>query len=339
MLTLRPDGNYTHSGSNDKLYDWLSKKLNFTISYFVIPNEITQAKYRNLSDNAVVIHLIADQIVDASAIGFIATPERKSVMDMAYFIWTEPQAMVVPRPGEEPRLFAFIRPFQPLNVNNVTAKKNMTALKWASQYSIYVLNTLTNQGGSVAVVQLSFRVLVGAWLLIATVLVNSYSGTVISYLTVPKMKPPINTFKDLAASKEVELILLAETVIEQQIRLQTFSNNYVASDFKKTGKCRFKTTDPLTMAKFWSLPLQKNSKFTPMLNHALMEVWETGLPSYWVKNAMPQAQKCFALSKPLTSSRQTPIRLNDLEGAFLILGIGVGLATFIFLVEKIFQFI
>ncbi len=75
-------------------------------------------------------------------------------------------------------------------------------------------------GGSVAVVQLSFRVLVGAWLLIATVLVNSYSGTVISYLTVPKMKPPINTFEDLVASKEVELILLAETVIEQQIRVR-----------------------------------------------------------------------------------------------------------------------
>ncbi|XP_046636084.1 ionotropic receptor 93a-like isoform X2 [Daphnia pulicaria] len=264
------------------------------------------------------------------------------------------------------------------NVNDVIVKKNTTALKWASQYSIYVLNTLTNQGGSVAVVQLSFRVLVGAWLLIVTVLVNSYSGTVISYLTVPKMKPPINTFEDLAASKEVELILLAETVIEQQIRdaktgvmkilgdqvrnnpdrilnsvpkvnsqiatgryafpfLQTFSNNYVASDFKKTGKCRFKTTDPLTMARFWSLPLQKNSKFTPMLNHALMEVWETGLPSYWVKNAMPPAQKCFAQSKPLTSSRQIPIRLNDLEGAFLILGIGFGLATFIFLVEKIFH--
>jgi aminoglycoside N3'-acetyltransferase len=68
-----------------------------------------------------------------------------------------------------------------------------------------------------------------------------------------------------------------------------------------------------------------------------MEVWETGLPSYWVKNAMPPAQKCFAQSKPLTSSRQIPIRLNDLEGAFLILGIGFGLATFIFLVEKIFH--
>ena len=81
------------------------------------------------------------------------------------------------------------------------------------------------KGGSVAIGRLSFRVLVGAWLLIATVLVNSYSGTIISYLTVPKMKPAINTFEDLIASEEVELILLADTVIEQQIRVSVHHFN------------------------------------------------------------------------------------------------------------------
>jgi ionotropic glutamate receptor len=145
-----------------------------------------------------------EQEVDSSSIGFIPTPERKSVMDFSYFVWTEPQAMVVPLPGEEPRLFAFIKPFQPIviifiiidnrNVNfflfvltdvlyfisskvwlliliasfcvvfsmslfsKVYSKlfimksvkdvsiTNGTALKWASQYSVYVVNTLTNQG-------------------------------------------------------------------------------------------------------------------------------------------------------------------------------------------------
>ena len=43
----------------------------------------------------------------------IATPEQKKAMDFAYFFWAEPHAMVVPRPGKEPRLFAFIEPFQP----------------------------------------------------------------------------------------------------------------------------------------------------------------------------------------------------------------------------------
>ena len=35
-------------------------------------------------------------------------------MDFAYVMWAEPYAMVVPRSGEGPRLFAFIRPFTPM---------------------------------------------------------------------------------------------------------------------------------------------------------------------------------------------------------------------------------
>jgi len=46
--------------------------------------------------------------------GLIRTPERKKVADFAYFMWTEPFTMVVPVPGEEPRIFAFIKPFQNL---------------------------------------------------------------------------------------------------------------------------------------------------------------------------------------------------------------------------------
>jgi hypothetical protein len=72
-------------------------------------------------------------------------------------------------------------------------------------------------GGDVAVVHLSSRILVGVWILIATVLVNSYSGTVVSYLTVTKMKLPINTFEDLAASNEVEILIKEDVVIGQQI--------------------------------------------------------------------------------------------------------------------------
>ena len=29
ILTLGPDGNFTHTGSNKMLYDWLSEKLDF----------------------------------------------------------------------------------------------------------------------------------------------------------------------------------------------------------------------------------------------------------------------------------------------------------------------
>ena len=50
--------------------------------------------------------------MDGLAVPAIATPDRKKFTDFAYFIISEPNAIVVPRRGEEPRLLAFIRPFQ-----------------------------------------------------------------------------------------------------------------------------------------------------------------------------------------------------------------------------------
>ena len=40
--------------------------------------------------------------------------DRKEDVDFTYAIWAETIDLVVPRPGEESRLFAFIRPFQPM---------------------------------------------------------------------------------------------------------------------------------------------------------------------------------------------------------------------------------
>ena len=54
------------------------------------------------------------QKVDGSSRFIIENPERKQLANFAYFMWAEPFAMVVPRPGEQPRLFAFVQPFQPM---------------------------------------------------------------------------------------------------------------------------------------------------------------------------------------------------------------------------------
>jgi len=82
------------------------------------------------------------------------------------------------------------------------------------------------------VIRLSFRILVGGWLLVATVLVNSYSGTIVSCLTVPKMKSQINTFEDLAApSNDVGFIIKPDVIIGQQILV--ISDAIVNLKFKK----------------------------------------------------------------------------------------------------------
>nr|CAH0102495.1 unnamed protein product [Daphnia galeata] len=408
----KPDGNYTHLGNGPIWTSWLAEKLNFTYSYrYLFMNKTMIDKYGE-STIELCLRLLADNEVDACTNGLIATPERTKNLDFSYFIWTEQYSMVVPQPGEEPRLFAFVRPFQPAvwlllfitmiamvffmslfskisllstkkknSSDQPRSKQSTTLFNFASSYSVYVLNIITNQGGNVAVAHFSFRILVGVWVLIATVLVNSYSGTVVAYLTVPKMKPPINTFEDLAASNDVEILIKEDVVIGQQLMaaksgvfktladqarrnpdhifkdqskidirlatghyayafLQTYCKFFVASQLKKDGICRFKMSDPLTFqAGFWSVFLQKGSKITPKFNDGLILLWESGQIPFWVKNAVSRAPKCFFKADPRSAlTRQDPILLKDLMSAFFILGIGLSLATFAFLVEKIVYF-
>jgi hypothetical protein len=68
-----------------------------------------------------------------------------------------------------------------------------------------------------------------------------------------------------------------------------------------------------------------------------MNLWESGFMMFWVRNlpTIPKANECFADEKNRVS-RLVPIRLSDLTSAFLILGIGIGLATLSLLLELIY---
>ena len=66
-----------------------------------------------------------------------------------------------------------------------------------------------------------------------------------------------------------------------------------------------------------------------------MQLWETGLLDKFVNDYfnVPNAEKCF--SKKKSSAKDVPIKLVDLTGAFLILGIGLGAGILCFLIELI----
>ena len=67
-----------------------------------------------------------------------------------------------------------------------------------------------------------------------------------------------------------------------------------------------------------------------------MDLWEFGLIRYWVNELAPKAEECFATKKKEKSVKLKPIYLYDLISAFLILGIGIGLATLCFLLEVLY---
>lgn len=67
-----------------------------------------------------------------------------------------------------------------------------------------------------------------------------------------------------------------------------------------------------------------------------MDLWESGHVRSWVRGVIPRADECFASNHQKTAG-QVAIRLTDLTSAFLILGIGLGTATIIFLLELIYS--
>jgi hypothetical protein len=55
------------------------------------------------------------------------------------------------------------------------------------------------------------RIPIMVWSLIAVVIANAYSGTLTSFLTVPKLKPTISSIKELATSEDYKLTLEINT--------------------------------------------------------------------------------------------------------------------------------
>ena len=59
--------------------------------------------------------------------------------------------------------------------------------------------------------------MIGLWLLMMIIMVNLYTSTLTSYLTVPKLKPIPNTLEELAASKRYQLATEKGTVFTEMI--------------------------------------------------------------------------------------------------------------------------
>ena len=66
------------------------------------------------------------------------------------------------------------------------------------------------QGNSLEFKQFSFRIMIGVFCLTALVLDNAYSGTLISFLTVPKLMPVTKSLDDIATQRYQNVLCLTE---------------------------------------------------------------------------------------------------------------------------------
>ena len=65
--------------------------------------------------------------------------------------------------------------------------------------------------------QVSFRIVVGTWCVMALVLVNAYSSVLISNLSVPKHQPILQSLEEVAAQHHYKLAVAENTIFANRI--------------------------------------------------------------------------------------------------------------------------
>lgn len=131
-----------------------------------------------------------------------------------------------------------------MNPKDTAFRKDKTKLEIISETSLYMLTVIMAQGlkketkaynskkkiiiirifiigGSIRAKCFSFRLAAATWCLIALVLVYGYNSQLISYVSVPKYYPVINTWDDLEKSETLS-IASERGAIVRDIILVTF---------------------------------------------------------------------------------------------------------------------
>ncbi|XP_046649955.1 ionotropic receptor 93a-like isoform X1 [Daphnia pulicaria] len=222
--TKMSSGNYSYFGICNDIIKWVSEHFQMELIYVPVDN----TDRVKLGIVPALIKQIVKQEVDVIPFSFVPTPGLLLQIDCSIPLTVEDYYLLQPWPKEESRLTACIRPFS-LNVWMLfffsviaiivfmallthyyhqwgTERKSKSFMNDIYDHTLYTMTIIAGQGNHIsAKANISLRLVAGVWCLTMVVLVNAYTGTLMSYLTVPKLRPIVNTLEELAASSETRM--------------------------------------------------------------------------------------------------------------------------------------
>lgn len=78
----------------------------------------------------------------------------------------------------------------------------------------------------------SGRIIVGTWWLVVLVVVTTYCGNLVAFLTFPKMEIPVNTVRQLVSSS-FTWSMRSNTFLEAFLKVKKISEFYSRNNLKK----------------------------------------------------------------------------------------------------------
>ncbi|CAD6202689.1 GSCOCT00009718001.3-RA-CDS [Cotesia congregata] len=216
----------------------ISKNLNFTIKYLVIevPAETMLAKTTSAMSAADKVPAELTNLVKTSKVMMAGCSFATSMyvneknINFTRVITSQSYGILAPRPKAMTRTLLFTSPFSneawaclassivlvgpalyfvhalsPHKADEQTRNPDSTemlGLGSPSRCIWYIYGALLQQGGMHLPSTDGARLIVGTWWLVVMIIVATYSGTLVAFLTFPRMDPAVNTVDDLLARRE-----------------------------------------------------------------------------------------------------------------------------------------
>nr|XP_012227959.1 PREDICTED: uncharacterized protein LOC105675403 isoform X2 [Linepithema humile] len=360
-ISLTNTGEKEYGGLVFDVIRYLGKKLNFTYTVHSPRSNRTVKFIRNESDIEVVltsttrkippeiVDMVAEKKVLLAACAYTVNDRGRGKINFTLPIFMQTYSFLTAKPGQLSRALLFTAPFTKETwaclaasiiimgpilylIHKYSPSSTRTSgLNSPWQCIWYVYGALLQQGGMYLPHSDSARLLVGVWWLVVMVLVATYSGSLVAFLTFPNMDTAILTVDDLIAHKsqltwgfpngsfleeylknaeeEKYHILLERSIIhnttqEAEVIKKVKAGKHVLIDWRSTlmfamrsdllltDGCSFSLSTDEFMDEPIAMIIAQDSPYVKIINTELHRMHESGLMNKWIGEQIPMKDKC-----------------------------------------------
>ncbi|CAK9824580.1 Ionotropic receptor 93a [Anthophora retusa] len=408
IITVSETGEKSYEGLVFDVVKYLGKKLNFT--YMVIAPEVSRtprswntSRFAKLGEKIEdmtmsntktipreVINLVLEKKVLLAACAYTVNEYRKGTINFTVPIFVQTYSFLTSRPRQLSRALLFASPFTKetwacLAVAIIIMGPILYLVHKYSPYSTktsglnsswqcvwYVYGALLQQGGMYLPHADSARILIGVWWLVVMVLVATYSGSLVAFLTFPRMDASILTVEDLIARKDkitwgfpngsfLEVYLrnadepkyhilhsyaerhndteaehLMERIKEGKHALIDWRSTLrflMRKDLLLTGSCHFSLSSDEFLDEPIAMIMPLGSPYLSIIDAELHRMHESGLMNKWISERMPMKDKCWEIPGNNQAVNKRKVNVTDMQGIFFVLFMGITLAFFFLFCE------
>ncbi|XP_054747886.1 ionotropic receptor 93a isoform X1 [Anastrepha obliqua] len=259
----------------------------------------------------------------------------------------------------------FINRFVPKDHLRINGLSTLNSCFW------YIYGALLQQGGMYLPKADSGRLVIGVWWIVVIVLVTTYSGNLVAFLTFPQFQAGIDYFFQIFTSKDIQQFGLRNgSYFEKystQITTRDDFRNYVQRSiiynnlqgedinavqqgkrinidwrinlqliiqrqFEKDKDCKFSLGRENFVDEQIGLLVPRGSPYLQLINDRIVRMFQMGFIERWHQINLPSMDKCGGHGG-MRQIMNHKVNLNDMQGCFMVLLFGFMIALFVLFCE------